>query len=207
MATKASKSVTFGLIYQCGGLGLPSTCGKLSNLCKRFSYQKNPLYLQTFPSKIGTDIFFIKGIHYLVAVDYFSRYIEVIKLGITTSRNIIDGLKSMFSRYGIPETVVSDNGSQYPSCEFSAFAKAYNFCHIASSPYFPQSNGQAEWAVQTAQQLLTKSEDPYLALLTYRVTPLPWCKHLRTTLPQVEEQLLPKWTYLDKFEKQHFIYK
>ena len=148
-----------------------------------------------------------------MAADYFFRYIEVIKLGNTTSRNIIEGLKSMFSRHGIPGTIVSDNGPQYSSCEFSAFAMAYIFCHTTSSPYYPQSNGQAERAVQTAKQLLTKSEDPYLALLTYRATPTPWCnlspsqllmgRHLRTTLLQVKEHLQPKWTYLDEFRKQH----
>ena len=79
----------------------------------------------------------------------------------------------MFSKHRIPEAVVSDNGPQYSSCEFSAFAMAYNFCHTTSSPYYPQSNGQAERAVWTAKQLLTKSDDPYLALLTYCATSMP----------------------------------
>ena len=166
--------------------------------------KKNSLYLQIFPKytwkKIGTNIFFLKGTHFLVAVDYFSRYIEVVQLE-NTSRNITEGLKSMFSRHGIPETVVSDNGPQYSSCEFSTFAMAYILFHTTSSPYYSQNNGQAECAVQIAKQLLTKSEDPYLALLTYHATPIPCCKvspsellmgrHLRTTLPQVEEHLQP----------------
>ena len=155
---------------------------------------------------MAKNIFFLKDTHYLVAVDYFSKYLEVIKLGTMTSRSVIDGLKAMFSRHGIPETVISDNGPQFSSNEFSAFATSYNFIHTTSSPYYPQSNGQAEWTVQTAKRLLTKSDDPYLALLIYRATPLPWCnlspsqllmgRHLRTNLPQVQEHLQPKWTYL-----------
>ena len=56
---------------------------------------------------VGTDLF---EIHYLLIVDYFSRYPEVIQLTSTTSTAVIRTLKSVFSRHGIPETVRSDNG-------------------------------------------------------------------------------------------------
>ncbi len=58
-------------------------------------------------------------------------------------------MKSMFAKHGIPDTVVSDNGPQYASTEFSNFAKAWEFEHVTSSPGHAQLNGQAEQAVQT----------------------------------------------------------
>ena len=112
--------------------------------------------------------------NYLLVVDYFSRYPVVIKLGnITTSTAVISALKSIFSQFGIPETVMSDNGPQYASQEFCDFSHSYNFSHITNNPYYPQSNGLAERGVRTVKQLLTDSSDVRMALLNYRSTPLP----------------------------------
>ena len=68
----------------------------------------------------------------------------------------------MFSRQGIPEFMVSDNGPQYSSHEMKEFAQLYGFTHITSSPRYPQSNGQAERAVQAVKKLLRTSGDLYL---------------------------------------------
>ena len=54
---------------------------------------------------------------------------------------------------------------------FVKFAEQLGFQHTFSSPRFPQSNGEAEPAVQTGKNLLKKTIDPYWALV-YRVTPL-----------------------------------
>ena len=107
--------------------------------------------LPTYPwQKIGSDLFELNGTTYMLVVDYFSRYIEVVKVTVTSSMGIIEKLKPMFSRQGIPEVLVSDNGPQYSSHEMKEFAQIYGFTHITSSPRYPQSNGQAERAVQTA---------------------------------------------------------
>ena len=100
---------------------------------------------------------------------YFSRYmyIEVQSLTSTTSASIIRSLKSIFARHGIPMTMMSDNGPQYSSQEFSSFAEEYQFEHVTSSPHYPQANGLAERAVRTIKGLLQKSTDPYLALLAH----------------------------------------
>ena len=177
-----------------------------------------PPELPQYPwQKIGTDLFHLKGVTYLVVVDYFSRYPEVQKLSNTTSNGIITALKSIFSRLGIPEVIVSDNGPQYAAQEFSEFAKAYNFNHITSSPLFPQSNGQAERTVQTVKKLLKESPDPYMALLTYRSTPFPWCnlcpaellmgRRVRTNLPLLSDQLVPEWKFMDGFKSSNRAFK
>ena len=87
---------------------------------------------------------------------------------------MISGIKSVFSRYGIPELLISDNDPQYVSKEFEEFAEKYNFKCTISSPHFPQSSSQAERTVQAVKRLLCRSDDPVLALYMYRTTQLPW---------------------------------
>ncbi len=160
---------------------------------------------------VGTDLFTLEGIQYLLTVDYFSRYPEVTRLTSTTSAEVIKALKLVFSRHGIPETVRSDNGPQYSSEEFARFKSSYEFDHITSSPRYPQSNGLVERTVLTVKRLLSRSNDPNLALLSYRVTPLPWCglspvqlsmgRQIRTPVPQTNKLLVPGWEYLKVFRE------
>jgi len=103
----------------------------------------------------------------LLLVDYYFWYIEVIKTPITTSAGVINGFKSIFARHGVPEVLITDNGPQFYSGTFSSFAMDYDFRHVTSSPYFAQSNGEAERAVKTVKGLLKKNADPYRALLAY----------------------------------------
>ena len=105
-------------------------------------------------------------------MDYYSQFIEIEKLEETTTSCVINHLKSIFARYGIPQCLTSDNGLQYSNREFSNFAHCYGFLHMTSSPGHPSANGEAERAVCTVKQLLRGSTDPYATLMSYRATPL-----------------------------------
>ena len=183
--------------------------------CRDTRPAREPLMTSPLPDypwqKVATDLFELKGKMYVVIVDYFSRYPEVFRLQSTISRSVINALKMVFSRHGIPETLVSDNGPQYSSLEFAEFAAAYGFTHTTSSPHYPQSNGFAERAVKTVKKLFKESSDECLALLSYRTTPLPWCglspselcqgRRLRSDVPQTRKSLIPDWPCLAKFRK------
>ena len=173
-----------------------------------------PLLPSPFPNrpweKVGTDIFEWRNSSYLLVIDYYSRYIEVAKLSSMTSQNIVQHLKSIFARHGIPETVVSDNGPQYSAALFKSFSEQYGFTHVTSSPKYPQANGAAERAVRTVKGLLNKSDDPYLAMLAYRSTPLEngyspaellMGRRLHTTIPVLPKQLKPKLPDANKLRK------
>ena len=174
--------------------------------CRSRVQHAEPLMPSKFPDlpwqKVASDLFVWNGVQYLLVIDYFSRYVEIAKLSGESSANVIKHLKSIFARHGIPQELVTDNGPQYSSREFSKFAETFGFIHITSSPKFPRSNGEAERGVQTIKNLLKKSDDPYLALLIYRSTPLPnatyspaellMSRKLRTNLPILNRDLKPK---------------
>ena len=108
---------------------------------------------------------------------------------------------------GIPKVLISDNGPQFASQLFTDFATAYNIQHTTSSPHFAQSNGLAERTAQTVKRLLKESKDPYMAMLTYRSTPFPWCKlspaellmGICLRIPMLTTQLTPDWTFMEGF--------
>ena len=123
-------------------------------------------------SKIAADLFEYQNHHYLLIVDYFSKWLEVIKLDNLSSKTTITCLKGLISRYGFIDEIISDNGPQFSSMEFKTFSTEFGFKHVTSSPHFAQSNVQAERMVQTVKRLIMKSTDPFRALLDYRNTPL-----------------------------------
>ena len=180
---------------------------------KRNQPHTEPMLSPTLPmypwQKVSSDLFTLKGRNYLLIVDSFSRFPEVVQLSSTSSQTVIGILKSVFAQFGIPEILVTDNGPQYASKHMAEFAKSYGFQHTTSSPYYPQGNGQAERTVKTVKTLIQNADDPFLALLNYRATPLPWCnlspaellfgRRIRTTIPQLPCQMVPSWPYLQKF--------
>ena len=107
----------------------------------------------------------------MVTVDHYSDFIELDELDNTLSSTFRKCSKSIFSRHGIPEVLISDNGPQFISTEFAAFCDLYGITHITSSPYWPKGNGKAESAVKIVKTFMKKCTEIQLALLVYRNTP------------------------------------
>ena len=76
-----------------------------------------------------------------------------------TSGVTIDKMRSTFASHGLPEIVVSDNGSNFVSSEFKSFLQKNGIKHITSAPYHPSTNGLVELAVQTFKQGIKKQGD------------------------------------------------
>ena len=133
---------------------------------------------------------------------YYSNFFEIDYLQCITSKDVIHKLQAHFARYGIPDTVISDNGPQFSSEEFRHFGKRWDFEHITTSPRHSQSNGMSESAVNTAKRALLAHDDAYLSLLDLRnthtqgMTTSPaermWNRRTKTLLPTSQKLLQPK---------------
>ena len=97
------------------------------------------------------------GNYFLVIVDAHSKWLEVFTMSNISSAQTIKTLTTLFSRYGLCEEIVSDNGTQFTSDEFAQFCARHGIRHIRTTPGHPQSNGQAEKYVDTVKNALKKA--------------------------------------------------
>ena len=106
-------------------------------------------------------------------IDLFSHFPVVRQLHWESTKLVLDALKDMFSDFGIPEAIISDNGPCYRSQEFSQFCSKFEIKHITGAAYNHQANAIAERSIQTIKQLMVKNQgDTWLALLILKSTPM-----------------------------------
>lgn len=98
------------------------------------------------------------GQNFLIVVDAYAKWPEIILMNSTTSNATITVLRDLFSKYGIPNQIVSDNGPQFRSEEFKIFLKRNGVKQILVSAYHAASNGAAERMVQSFKRYLTASK-------------------------------------------------
>ena len=119
------------------------------------------------------------GTMFLVLVDSYSKYIDVVPTSTANSTATIRMLRTNFAIFGLPEHIVTDNGSQFTSREFKEFLLQNGILHTLTSPGHPATNGLAERYVGHMKYKLrllhSKHEDLHSMLcrflLTYRTTP------------------------------------
>lgn len=97
-----------------------STCAYLCSVSiEELANPVEPLIPSELPErpwqKVGADLFTVNNSNYMLLVDYYSRFVEIAKLTLTRSEDVIVHLKSIFSRYGVPEIFYSDNEPQFSS--------------------------------------------------------------------------------------------
>ena len=122
---------------------------------------KEPMLSHAVPgrpwAKVGADLFELCGQHYLVLVDYYSNFFELMRLTSSIpAKCVIDAMRSRHARHGSPELLMSDNGPQFSYSEFQDFTRKWDIEHVTSSPRYAKCNGQVERAVGTINSLVKR---------------------------------------------------
>lgn len=107
--------------------------------------------------RIHIDFLEKYGHHILIVVDTHSRWLDLhlMKKG-TNAENTIEKLRESFTYFGLPEQIVSDNGTPFNGAMYKIFRAANNILCTFTSPYNPCSNGAVEKQVNTVKQNLVK---------------------------------------------------
>ena len=173
--------------------------------CQNSRQKVEPMISSEYPSrpwqKVAADFFEKDGEHYLLIVDYYSRDVEISKVSKNvTALQTVSLMKKAFSRHGICDLLMTDNGPQFSADCFKKFAASWGFEHVTSSPLYPQSNGEVERCVQTIKMMMTKCDDEYLGLMMYRNSvlangfspaQLSMGRRIKTRIPCHPDMLLP----------------
>ena len=103
---------------------------------------------------------------FLIVVDVHSKWPEVIQMSSITTSKTVEALQALFTKYGLPEQLVSDNGPQFTSEDFSQFMRMNGIKHIRSAPYHSSSNNLAECFVQTFKRAMKAGQNNGSSLST-----------------------------------------
>ena len=115
-------------------------------------------------------LFFMNRANYIVAVDYFSRYFEIIKLKSTTSGSVIEGLKSFFTNMVSLRLSVTTGHSIARTSLLNL--PHLNMLHLV---HYSRRAMDKQCGLFKLPKDCLNAKDPYMALLTYHSTLLTWC--------------------------------
>ncbi|XP_045028011.1 uncharacterized protein LOC123471141 [Daphnia magna] len=167
-----------------------------------------PVPLPVHPFQwVSADIFLHDGVNYLLVVDAYSKWPTCVPLRTLSSSSVIAEVERIFSDFGTPEIIKSDNGSQFDCAEFRAFCDSRNVRSVTSSPTYAQSNGLVERHIQTVKMTLVKmfegGRSLWESLAAIRSTPISsdlpspsvllQGRHLRGKLPYLHNRLVPQF--------------
>ncbi|RDY07190.1 Tf2-6, partial [Mucuna pruriens] len=97
----------------------------------------------------------------LLVVDYVSRWVEAIATKTNDAKVVVDFLKSnIFYRFGIPKTLISDQGSHFYNRAMTSLLQKYGVAHKIATAYHPKTNGQAEVFNREIKKTLQKMTNP-----------------------------------------------
>lgn len=127
----------------------------------RHAPPKAPVIPWEFPSRPWSRLHLdhagpYQGSLFLIIIDAFSKWLEVVRVPSTNTQSTVEVLRSLWATHGVPETIVTDNGTGFTSEEFQRVLKMNGITHVTIAPRHPSSNGQAESMVKVTKDALSR---------------------------------------------------
>ncbi|KAM1125247.1 hypothetical protein ACFX2B_040069 [Malus domestica] len=118
-------------------------------------------------SILNVEIFYVWGIDFMgpfpssYGFMYILLTVEAKATRTNDSKVVADFIRTnIFARFGMPRVIISDGGSHFCNRTIEALLRKYNVNHKVSTPYHPQTNGQAEVSNREIKQILDKTVGP-----------------------------------------------
>ncbi|CAN6580944.1 unnamed protein product [Malus baccata var. baccata] len=141
-------------------------------------------FMGPFPPSFGFT-------YILLAVDYVSKWVEAKATRTNDSKVVADFVKTnIFARFGMPRVLISDGGSHFCNRTIEALLNKYKVTHKVSTPYHPQTNGQAEVSNREIKQILEKTVGPSRRDWSLRLDDALWAYRTAYKTPLVQVQSL-----------------
>jgi ribonuclease HI len=118
----------------------------------------------------------------VVAVDYNTKWVEAEALTFITTAKIEHFLwKNIYCRFGTPDAIITDNGSQFDNDDLRSFTSRYGTRLLYASPAHPQTNGQVEAINKILKKTLKKKLDDAQGLWAEKLPEVLWSYRTTTT--------------------------
>ena len=137
-------------------------CQRLGKISRHHMMPLNPIlvvelfdvwginFMGPFPTSFGYA-------YILVGVDYVSKWVEAVPCRAADHEVVLKFLKeNIFSRFGVPKAIISDEGSHFCNKPFENLLSKYGVKHKVATPYHPQTSGQVELANRKIKTILMK---------------------------------------------------
>nr|GEX70509.1 reverse transcriptase domain-containing protein [Tanacetum cinerariifolium] len=140
----------------------PKKCLTLGKISQRDEMPQNSIQVCEIFDVWGID--FIgpfsssRGNKYiLMAVDYFSKWVEAKALPTNDARVVCKFLNSLFARFGTPRAIISDRGTHFYNEKFVKVMLKYGVTHHLATTYHPQTSGQVEVSNRGLKRILERT--------------------------------------------------
>ena len=151
--------------------------------CNSDTTHIEPLIMSEIPSRpwqyISVDFYEFDKIKLVLLLCEHARFPIVEHMKTTTATKLIETFERVFSIFGYPEKIKTDNGPPFDSHELRAYFSAKGINHQRITPYWPRANGEAERFMRNLNKLFRSAKlegkdwksELQIFLSNYRSTP------------------------------------